>query len=556
MRAPAELSKRAQRNRSVPASTPAPYKGLNTVDSLADMDPSYGLSIQNFIATPQGLSVREGYRNWATGLPGDVTTLMPYHSAISSNSKLFAVSVSGFYDVTTGGVVGAPVVSGLNSGAPWWQFASQTATTSGKNYLLAVNGSDSPRLFDGSTWTACSQTASPITPGQFSNVDNNGAAVNIQAFVDVTLHQQRMWFVSTNSTKAYYTDIATPTGQLYAFDFGPLFPRGGRLYKLAAWSVNMGSVAGVQSNLVAISDKGDVVIFVGNNPAVAASWSLSAVYLLGAPTGRRCTQDFESDLLYLSRDGLYPLSQYIQSSTLNNTSAITTKISPTIGDLIETFGTNPGFEMALYPGQNIMLLNIPQSTTSANFQFCFNTVTNGWTQFTGWPAASWGLFNNSLFFGASGAVCLSFIGYADGADIAGVGGNNIVATALTAFSYFDNASRGGLGRGVLKHVHQVKPYVITGVANPLIRVGVNVDFNLIPIIGSATVNPITGAVWDNAKWDDPSATWVGSLTTYNQWTTPLCYDGDALAFGISISATAQTLWASTGWIIEPGATWG
>ncbi len=548
------VSKRPQKTRTVPVSTPAPYKGLNTVDSLADMDPAYGLSIQNFIATPQGLSVREGYRVWATGLPGDVTTMMPYHAANSANSKLFAASVSGFYDVTSGGAVGAAVVSGLNASNPYWQYATQTASTAGKSYLMCVNGADSPRLYDGTSWTTATQVASPSTPGQFSTVDNNGASVSIQNFVDVTLHQQRLWFVANNTTKAYYTDIAQASGQLYAFDFGPLFPRGGKLQKLAAWSVNMGSVSGVQSNLVAFSDKGDCVIFVGNNPASATNWSLSAVYLLGAPVGRRCTIDFQSDLLYLSRDGLYPLSQYIQSSTLNNTDAITTKISPTIGDLTQTFGSSPGFEMALYPGANVMLLNIPQASTGSNFQFCFNTVTNGWTQFTGWPAACWGLFNNSLFFGAPSQVCLAFIGYADGADITGAGGNNIIATALGAFDFM--ADKPGLGRGVLKHVHQVKPYIVTGTVNPTIRVGVNTDFTLVPIVGSATVNPVTGAVWDNAKWDDPAATWVGSLTTYNQWTTPKCYAGDALAFAMSISATSQTLWAGTGWIVEPGGQWG
>lgn len=544
---------RPKQRRTIPVSTDAPVKGLNTVDPLSAMDPQYGLSIQNFIATPQGLNVREGYRVWATGLPGDVTTLMPYHAANSTNSKLFAASVSGFYDVTTGGAVGAAVVSGLNASNPYWQYAMQTATSSGKNYLMCVNGTDAPRLYDGTSWITTTQVASPSTPGQFALVDNNGTSVSTSTFVDVILHQQRYWFTPVNSTKAYYCDIAAPSGALYAFDFGPLFPRGGALHKLISWSVNMGSVAGVQSNLVAISTKGDIVIFVGNNPAVTANWSLSAVYLLGAPCGRRCTIDFQSDVLYLSQDGLYPLSQYIQSSTLNNTDAITTKISNVIGDLITSYGTQPGFEMSIYPGRNVMLLNIPQTTTAQNFQFCFNTVTDGWTQFTGWPAACWGLFNNSMFFGSSGKVCLAFIGYADGADINGNGGNNIVATALTAFNYFEG--KPGLGRGVLKHAHQVKPYVVTGATTPAIRVGVNVDFNLLPIIGSATVNPITGAVWDGVTWDAVGSTWVGSLATYNQWATPLCYAGDALAFAVSISATAQTMWTGTGWIVEPGGQW-
>lgn len=543
---PSLVTKQAQHSRTLPITTAAPVKGLNTVDPLASMDAAYGLSIQNFIATPQGLNVREGYRVWSTGLPGVVSSLMPYHAQITTNSKLFAASVSGFYDVTSGGVVGAAVVSGLNASNPNWQHAQQTSVS--KNFLVCVNGLDTPRLYDGTTWTTTTQAASPVL-GQFSINDNNAQAVNTTAFVDVMLHQRRMWFTTANSTKAYYTDIDQPTGQLYAFDFGPEFTRGGALHKLVSWSINMGSVSGVQSNLVAISTKGDVLIYVGNNPSVSTNFALSGRYLLGAPCGRRCTIDFQSDVLYLSQDGLYPLSQYIQSSTLNNTDAITTKISNVIGDLITSYGSTPGFDMCIYPGRNVLLLNIPQSSTANNFQFCFNTVTDGWTQFTGWGAQCWGLFNNSLFFGGTGQVCLAFIGYSDGADINGNGGNNIIATALTAFTFMEKP-------GVLKHVHQVKPFIVTGASNPTIRVGVNTDFSLIPIVGSATLNPITGAVWDSATWDNGAATWVGSLTTYNQWSTPLCYPADALAFAVSISATSQTMWTGTGWIIEPAGQWG
>jgi hypothetical protein len=316
----------------------------------------------------------------------------------------------------------------------------------------------------------------------------------------------------------------------------------------------MGSVAGVQSNLVAISDKGDVVIFVGNNPAVSANWSLAAVYLLGAPAGRRCTVDFSSDLLYLSQDGLYPLSQYIQSSTLNNTDAITTKISPTISDLITTFGNRTGFEMILYPGNNVLLLNIPQSAIANNFQFCFNTVTTGWTQFTGWAAACWGLFNNNLYFGSSGTVGLAFTGHTDGASTAGVGGNNIIATALSSFNYFQD--KPGLGRGVIKHAHQVKPYIVTGSANPSVSVAVNVDFDLSTITGITSYNLVNSGVWDSSSWDSANSTWVGTLTTFNQWTTPSCNAGDALSFAISISSNSETLWTGTGWIIEPGGIYG
>ena len=95
-----------------------------------------------------------------------------------------------------------------------------------------------------------------------------------------------------------------------------------------------------------------------------------------------------------------------------------------------------------------------------------------------------------------------------------------------------------------------------GQTNPKIAIGVNTDFNLTPITGSATVNPITGAVWDNAIWDNPNATWVGSLTTYGQWSTPSCWPGEYCAVGISLSAATQTLWSATNWMFSVGSSFG
>jgi hypothetical protein len=527
---------------------PAPYNGLNTLDPLSAMDPSYGLSIQNFIATNQGLAVRQGYRKWATGLPAATTSLLPYHARSSTQSKLFAVSGGSIYDITKGGAVGAPVVTGLSTSNGYWQSAVQTYTTANTGILVAVNGTDAPRVYDGSAWSTCTQVASPAGVGQFALNDSNGNAVSISSFVDVLLHQQRLWFVGTNSTKGYYCDIAQVGGSLYPIDFGPYFSTGGRLFKLATWTMDSGGSSGTQAMLIAISDKGDVAVFQGTNPGNAATWSMIGTYKIGSPVGRRCTTQYAGDLLILTQDGLSPMSRYLQSARVENTSAFTYKIAPTISNLVASLANTPGFEATVYPGGNVMLLNVPQTQQASNFQFCFNTITKGWTQFTGWPAQCFSLFNDAFYFGGTDFVALAFIGYQDGADIFGNGGNNIVGTAMTAFSPLDEA----FGPGVVKHVKQVQPFLVTGSANPSIYVGVNTDFNMTPIVGSATVNPASGAVWDSAKWDDPNATWVGNLTTFNKWSGVAAYPGSYVALTLSVSATTDTLWSATNLMIAPG----
>jgi hypothetical protein len=533
---------------TVKEQSPAPYKGLNTVDSLAAMDRAYALSLQNFIANPQGCSPRQGYRKWATGFTSTVNSLITYNSKTSTGSKLFAVSGGNIYDITTGGAIGTAIVSGLSTTSTYWQQAKQTYSTSGSNYVMMVNGVDYPRLYDGTTWTTCSQPASPAGIGQFNQLDNNGNAVAISNFIDILQHQQRLWFVANNSTKAYYAPVAAVGGQLAAFDFGPLFTRGGSLYKLDTWTMDIGSTQGTQALLVAISSKGDVVVFAGNDPSSSTSWTLIGQYQVGSPVGRRCTTQYQGDLMILTQDGLYPLSKYLQSARLDSTAALTYTISPTISALTSSLASQPGFELCVFPSENVMMLNIPQLTTSANFQFCFHTITKGWSQFTGWPAACFNIFNDQMFFGSTDHVALTFIGYTDGADINGNGGNNISCTVLTAFDPMTDQMR----PGTLKTVRLVKPFLTTGMANPMIAIGVNTDFNLTPIVGTNAVYSVVGGVWDNMNWDAGATTWQGSLTTYNQWSTPNCYPGEYLAFAMSLSVTADTIWSSTSWIISPG----
>jgi hypothetical protein len=251
--------------------------------------------------------------------------------------------------------------------------------------------------------------------------------------------------------------------------------------------------------------------------------------------------------MVLSQDGLYPLSKYLQSARLDSTAALTYTIGPTISALVSSLSTTPGFELCVLPAENVLLLNIPQLSATSNFQFCFHTVTKGWSQFTGWPAYCFGYYNDQLFMGCSDHVGLGFTGYTDGADINGAGGNAIACTALTAF----NSMADQLTPGTIKSVKLVKPFLTTGQSNPTLSVGINVDFDLTSIAGSAALSSLAGSVWDGATWDSAGATWNGALTTSHDWLTPSSYPGEYIAFAISLSVSTDTLWSATSYIISP-----
>jgi hypothetical protein len=131
--------------------------------------------MDNWFPNPAYVAVRNGCSSWATGLPGAVETVMAYNGV--STRKLFGISSNGIYDCTTSGAVGAAVVSGLSNSR--WQHAIFNAGSG--NVLLAVNGADAPRVYDGGTQGAVNLISlanggSGYVNGTYTNVSLTGGS--------------------------------------------------------------------------------------------------------------------------------------------------------------------------------------------------------------------------------------------------------------------------------------------------------------------------------------------------------------------------------------------
>jgi len=95
------------------ASLPAPIGGWNARDSLANMEATDSVQLTNMFPAVSSVNLRGGYQQYATGITGQVESLFNYSGG--NAEKLFAVASDKIYDVTAGGAVGAPVVSGLTT---------------------------------------------------------------------------------------------------------------------------------------------------------------------------------------------------------------------------------------------------------------------------------------------------------------------------------------------------------------------------------------------------------------------------------------------------------
>src|SRR6185295_1809483 len=310
-------AQQAQKRRAVTASIAAPIGGWNVRDALGAMDPLDCVSIVNYFPGTTSLILRSGYSSWATGFPSQVETIFAYSG--STTTKLFGVSGGSIYDATSGGAVGAAAVSGLTNSK--WQYTN--IATPGGNYIVAVNGADSPISFDGTTW------ANPSITGLTSS-----------QLITIEPHKNRLWFSQVGTLKAWYLPIQSIAGAAQALDLSSFAPHGGYLMAIGTWTIDAGY--GVDDLLAFITSNGDVIVYRGTDPSSATTWALVGVWWIGSPIGRRCLIKYNGDLLIICQDGIIPMSSLLQSSRTNPRVALTDKIQSQMSSAISTYGANFG----------------------------------------------------------------------------------------------------------------------------------------------------------------------------------------------------------------------
>lgn len=512
---------KAKRQVAQSVTVTAPIGGWNARDPLATMKPTDAVVLDNWFCTPTELKSRKGYSEWATGIPGNVQSIIDYDKA-NGTEKMFAVSnnsgTCAVYDVTSPGAVGAAVVTGLTN-AKWdhSQFA-----TSGGSFLLSANGVDNVLLYDGTTWEKVTGVSAHAITG-----------IATTSLATVHPFKRRLWFTQVDSLKAWYLGIDSIAGAATSYDFGPIFELGGHIVKIDTWSLDAGT--GMDDHMVVITSAGQVAIYQGTDPASSTTWALVGVYVVGSPVGTRCTCKYGGDVMLLNKDGMIPLSKALMSTRVNNHMMISDKIQNQLASDTTTYKDNFGWDVLLYPPQNMLLVNIPISTTES-YQYVMNTISGGWSRWTNIPAYCWYFANEFLYFGTAGKVCKAWDTNADN-------GANIVTDLLPAFNSFGGQRK---KRWTLVNI-------MMGSDNAFaINSQMNLDFDM----ASYTQTPpgvvsTTGSKWDTAIWD--TSTWFSSdIQQYSPWlmASGISYYG---SYRIKTSSkVADVRYYSTTYVFEQG----
>lgn len=467
-------------------SVPAPVGGLNDRDSIADMPPTDAVVLTNWWPYPSYVGIRKGRTEHVTGFPAAVQTLVEYLPT-TGIAELFAAAGGSIYDVTTAGALGAAVVTGQTSAQ--WQNAN--ITTPGGSFLYLVNGVDKPLLYNGTTWTPIDGVSTPAITGLPAGFTTND-------IVHVVTYKNRLWFTLRNSMELVYLPTQSIGGAASTLDLGAVFRLGGAINAAYTWTVDAGD--GSDDHLVVISTNGEVAVYRGSDPS-ATDFGLVGVFVLGRPLGRRCATKFGGDLAVNTVEGLFPLGRGLLSASVDRRVALTDKIQNSMSQAAVSYEDNFGWQVCLYPDQNMLILNVPR-INGGNFQYAQNIITGAWCQFEGWNANVWLNAQTGLYYADDTAV---YRAWNTELDIT----SPIGADVLPAFSYFGT-------KAFNKYFTMVRPYILTsGVPNVLYSL--NTDYLSQAPTGTLNYTPPTGMVWGTMVWG--TMVWGGGLTSLTAWNT-------------------------------------
>lgn len=432
-------------------SIPSPTLGLIANANLASPQPGGAYVLENWLPTATGALMRRGTVSQNQLGDGTQTVRSLFSYVNGNNEKLFAAIDTAIYDVTS--AVGSfalvdnlsrqliddqgnpliafpvaplsPVVSGQTSGS--WSVV-QFATPGGV-FLRAVNGADTPLVYDGTSWST-----SPAITG-----------VDPKTLSYTFVHQKRLFFIKEDSLSAWYLPADSIGGAAVELPLGGVFSLGGSLLFGSTWSLETGG-GGLQENCIFVTTEGEVVVYQGSDPSTAATWSKVGIYRIGKPLGPQAHFRAGGDIVILTDVGAIPLSQALQKDfAVLSPTAVSAQIE-TIWNTEVANRVGANWSCVVWSTNQMAVVAPPTINDQPAVMYVVNSRTGGWGKYTGWNGTCLAVFRNRLFFGSvNGQIIEANVG---GLDM----GVPYTATFIPSFSDFGSqgAKTIGMTRAVLR----------------------------------------------------------------------------------------------------------
>lgn len=474
---------------TTPKSIPAPIGGWVTAQNIAASQDGTCLVLDNWFPTTTGVRLRGGNVKVATLGDGPVESFIGY---LGAATERFAAFDGGIYDFTI--VVDpdtplTPVVTGQTAN----YYAHVNFSTTGGDFLYAVNGADPALLYDGTDWTPIDDVSTPAITG-----------ADTSSFSHVNVYRNRLYFVSNIENAVYYLPVDSIGGAASSLSLAGIFRKGGKPYFTVTWASESGSST-LNDYLVVISTQGEAAIFQGSFPG-GDDWTVAGVVDISPPLGINGWMKAGGDIVVATERGMVPISAArVKDPAALSLDAVSRRIEPTWTAEVRARRNLP-WEIAKWDGKSAFYVNTPiTNALNSPITFVGNLQTGALSRYTGWDTRCLLVSGDQMYFGCNDGTIRQ-------AEVSG-SDNGMIYNCEFALAW-DH-----LGiPAYYKSLRLVKAEFITDIAFN-VRLSASADyFQSFPVAPNVLADASPSSLWDVGLWD--VAVWDDGLvpvTRFTRW---------------------------------------